>query len=290
MQDLILVYFQFLIKDLAYNPVQPIDQYQLGIALGGLEMNLLDLTHYFSIFPNQGKLTSLKIFSDGIMNESCFPYQDKNIAPKNYVELINKILSDRQTGIDQFGAVSSLNLSADNYALKTGTSHDYTDSWVIGYTPDFLVGVWVGNADNSPTDAVSGQAGAGRIWREIMQLMLNSDYNKNRQFDFSDVKEYQGKDGVEFGLADDDFEKSRDIIKKQDKAFILSPHDNDVFLFTPDARIALKAKDSAIWTINGQNYGEGQEVFFSPKKEGSYKITASSESQSETITARFIGN
>ena len=281
---------QFLLKDLAYNPVQPIDQYQLGIALGGLEMNLLDLTHYFSIFPSEGKLTGLKIFIDGMMNKNYFPYQDKDVAPKDYVELINKILNDRKTGIDQFGAASPLNLSADNYGLKTGTSHDYTDSWVVGYTPDFLVGVWVGNADNSPTDAVSGQAGAGRIWNEVMQLMLNSDYNKHRQFDFSNIKEYQGKDGVEFGLANDDFEKSRDIIKKQDEAFILSPHDNDVFLFTPDAQIALKAKDSAVWTINGQDYGTGQEIFFSPKKGGSYEITASSQSRTETITVRFIDN
>ncbi|MDO8524658.1 MAG: transglycosylase domain-containing protein [bacterium] len=274
---------QFLIKDLAYSPVQPIDQYQLGIALGGLEMNLLDLTHYFSIFPSQGKLASLKIFSD---DEAI----NKDIAPKDYVELINKILSDRKTGIDQFGAESSLNLSANNYALKTGTSHDYTDSWIVGYTPDFLVGVWVGNADNSPTDAVSGQIGAGRIWNEIMQAMLNSDYNKNTQFDFSSVKEYQGKNGVEFGLVNDDFEKSQNIIKEQDKAFILSPHNNDVFTFKIDAQIALKAKDSATWTVNGQSYGTGQEIFFSPKKEGYYEITASSKSQTETIFVRFVGN
>ncbi|MCX6789488.1 MAG: transglycosylase domain-containing protein [Candidatus Gribaldobacteria bacterium] len=281
---------QFLIKDLSYDPIQPIDQYQLGIALGGLEMNLLNLTHYFSIFPNQGKLTNLKIFSDSATNENYFPYQNKDIAPKNFVELINKILSDRKTGIDQFGAVSSLNLPADNYALKTGTSHDYTDSWVVGYTPNFLVGVWVGNADNSPMDDVSGQIGAGRIWNEIMQVMLNSAYNKNRQFDFSDIKEYQGKDGVEFGLAGDDFKKSQDIIKEQDKAFILSPHNDDVFIFRPEAQIALKAKDSAVWTVNGQNYGAGQEIFFSPKKEGNYQITASSQSRTETITVRFINN
>jgi membrane carboxypeptidase/penicillin-binding protein PbpC len=250
-------------------------------------MNLLDLTHYFSIFPNEGKLNGLKIFADGALNKNYFPYQDKNVAPKEYVELINKILSDRKTGVDQFGAESSLNLQADNYALKTGTSHDYTDSWIVGYTPNFLVGVWVGNADNSPTDAVSGQVGAGRIWNEVMQSMLNSGYNTNEQFDFSDIKEYQGKNGVEFGLADDNFKKSENIIESRDKAFILSPHDNDVFLFTPDAEIALEAKDSADWTINGQSYGNGQKIFFAPKKEGYYQITASSQLQTESITVQF---
>ncbi|MEK9153372.1 MAG: transglycosylase domain-containing protein [Patescibacteria group bacterium] len=272
---------RFLIKDLSYQPVQPIDQYQLGIALGGLEMSLLNLTHYFSIFPNQGKLANLKIFSND-------PVINQDIAPQDYISLINKILSDRQTGIDQFGAVSSLNLPSNNYALKTGTSHDYTDSWVIGYTPDFLVGVWVGNADNSPMEAVSGQVGAGSIWHEIMQIMLNSDYNKKTPFDFSDIKEYQGANGIEFGLANDDFVKARDIIKQQDQAFILSPHNNDVFIFQPQAEIALKAKATATWTVNGQNQGTGQTVFFAPKEKGSYQITASSTSQSETITVQFI--
>ena len=266
----------FLTKTLEYKPVQPIDQYQLGIALGDLEMNLLDLSHYFSIFPNQGKLTGLKIFTDGLVNKKYFPYQNKTIAPKEYVELINKILSDRKTGVDQFGAESSLNLPASNYALKTGTSHDYTDSWIIGYTPNFLVGVWVGNADDTPTDAVSGQVGAGRIWNSVMQLMLDSGYNYNTQFNLSDVKEYQGKNGTEFGLADDDFEKCQDILEKQDTDLILNPHDGDVFLFTPDTQVTLKAKTSADWTVNGQDYGSGLQVFFTPKKEGSYKITASS--------------
>ena len=281
---------QFLMKDLEYKPVQPIDQYQLGIALGDLEMNLLDLTHYFSIFPDEGKLIGLKLFADGNINRNYFPYQDKNIASENYIELVNKILSDRKTGVDQFGSASSLNLPANNYALKTGTSHDYTDSWIVGYTPDFLVGVWVGNADNSPTDAVSGQVGAGKVWNEVMQLMLNSDYNKNTSFDFSSVKEYQGKNGVEFGLTDDNFEKSQDIIEIQDKAFILNPHDGDVFLFTPDVQIALKSKNLADWNINGQNYGTGQEIFFSPKKEGRYQITASSKSQHETVSVQFVKN
>ncbi|MCX6724095.1 MAG: transglycosylase domain-containing protein [Candidatus Staskawiczbacteria bacterium] len=283
---------KFLTEDLGYKTIQPIDQYQLGIALGNLEMNLLDLTHYFSIFPNQGKLNGLKIFTDGSINNNYFPYQNKDVAPKKYVELINKILSDRKTGIDQFGAESSLNLQAKNYALKTGTSHDYIDSWIVGYTPDFLVGVWVGNADNSPTDAVSGQTGAGRIWNEVMQLMLNSEYNQNSQFDFSDIKEYQGKNGIEYGLANDDFKKSENIIENQDKSFILNPHDDDVFIFTPGVEISLEAKDVSDWKIIGPAFAETttgkQKIFFAPKKEGSYEITASSKSQNETITVRFI--
>jgi len=276
---------QFLTNVLQYSPPQPIDQYQLGIALGTLEMSLLDLAHYFSIFADEGKLENLKVLADDAVNSTS---PDKIIAEKDYIELINKILNDRKTGIDQFGAESSLNLPFQNYALKTGTSHDFTDSWIIGYTPDFLVGVWVGNADNSPTDGVSGQIGAGRIWKQIMQLMFNSDYNRETPMDFSAVKEYQTETGVEFGLAGDDFSKAQNIIKNQDKAFILNPHNDDVFLFAPEASIVLKAKAAAHWQINNQDFGSGQEIVFSPKKEGRYQITASSQNQSETIAVQFI--
>lgn len=49
---------------------------------------------------------------------------------------------------------------------------------IIGYTPDFLAAVWVGNADASATEGLSGQLGAGRIWQDIMEMMLASVYNK----------------------------------------------------------------------------------------------------------------
>jgi len=181
-----------------------------------------------------------------------------------------------------------LNLPNDNYGLKTGTSHDYTDSWVVGYTPDFIIGVWVGNADSSPTDSVSGQKGAGTIWNDVMQVMYNSTYNKNTAFDFSDIQEYQGKNGVEFGLPDDDFESAENIIKDQDNAFIMSPHRNDVFLFIADTEISLEAKESAEWFINGEKYLTGKKVFFSPTKSGTYTILAKGSGASETISIKFI--
>jgi len=172
--------------------------------------------------------------------------------------------------------------------LKTGTSHDFKDSWIIGYTPNFLVGVWIGNADNSATDGVSGQLGAGRIWNQVMQIMLNSNYNYNTQFNFSDIKDYQSQDGVDFGLASDNFDQAQNIIENRDEDFILNPHEGDVFLFQPDAKIPLKAKTSAEWIINNQDFDSGQEVIFIPQKEGRYQITASSKSQNQTVNIWFV--
>ena len=55
-------------------------------------------------------------------------------------------------------------------AVKTGTTTDWRDNWTVGYTPDLVGGVWVGNADNTPMLGVSGVSGAGPIWRDVMEM------------------------------------------------------------------------------------------------------------------------
>jgi len=279
----------FLTDGLGLKPVQSLDNYQLGIALGALEMSLMDLGHFFTIFPNQGILKNLTVFEDTNLNSQFFPGQKKTVSSKEYIELINKILNDRKTGVDQFGAESDLNLPYPNYALKTGTSHDYTDSWVVGYTPDFLVGVWMGNADNSATEGLSGQLGAGRIWNDVMQLLMNSQYNKKTDFDFSDLVSFSTADGIDFGLKGDDFERSRDMIKNEDQALILNPHNEDVFLFDEKTEISLKSKESASWRINGDLFGQGDNLLFHPSQEGRYEIAASANGKTETVFVTFEG-
>lgn len=272
----------FLIDDLGYAPVQDFSNYQLGIALGALEMDLLNLSRDFTIFPNNGALKNLILFSDGNFNARYFPYQNKTAAQIEYVELVNKILSDRIIAQDQFGAQSSLNLPFENYALKTGTSHDYTDSWVIGYTPDFLVGVWVGNADNSTTEGLSGQLGAGLIWSDVMQLLLNSPYNKKTLFDFSGIAEYSDN-GIQYGLKNDDYQKSKNVIELLDSTLILKPHNGDVFLFEQNAQIILQAKTDASWLVNGEHYGNSKEMIFAPPSPGVYEIIAQAAGQTERV-------
>jgi membrane carboxypeptidase/penicillin-binding protein PbpC len=70
-----------------------------------------------------------------------------------------------------FGANSVLALPF-SAAAKTGTSNDYRDNWTLGYTPDLTVGVWVGNADYSPMQDISGVTGAAPIWAEFMKYAV----------------------------------------------------------------------------------------------------------------------
>jgi membrane carboxypeptidase/penicillin-binding protein PbpC len=85
--------------------------------------------------------------------------------------LVTDILSDNFARAPAFGEGSALRLSRPA-AAKTGTTTDWRDNWTVGYTPDLVVGVWVGNADNEPMQYVSGVEGAAPIWHDVMETLL----------------------------------------------------------------------------------------------------------------------
>ena len=277
-------FYNFLEQDLSIKPVQEIEKYQLGIALGNFEMSLYELARIFTIFSNKGEIKDLKISNCQTINKS------EKITEEKYIQLINKILNDRKGSIDQFGFHSKLNLFQENYALKTGTSRDFRDSWIVGYTPDFLVGVWLGNADLSPTDEISGQRGAGKIWSEIMQSLFYSEYNKKTSFDFSFVETFKEKDGkIVYGLEKDDIEYHRNILIKEDQSLILSPYDNDVFLIKPEMEIPLKANQKVDWYVNGKILAKNQEkTSFFPVKPEVYHIEAMTSELKESIFIKIL--
>lgn len=269
-------FYNFLENDLEKKTTQNIESYGLGIAMGSLEMNLIDLAHIFTIFPNNGILKDLTL---DLENKTFF---EKEIADEKYIQLVNKILNDRDTGIDQFGLVSLLNLPQTNYALKTGTSVDFKDSLIVGYTPDFLVAVWVGNADSSKTEGLTGGEGAGLIWNNIMDIMLESKYSKNTPFNFNEIQSFKIEESVEWGLKGDDILKARNLLK--DDSLILNLHNNDVFLFDPKTQIKLLASESVQWFIDEKEIFND---FFKPSSKGKYKITAKSKDKEETIFIYF---
>lgn len=76
----------------------------------------------------------------------------------------------------EFGPNSALEIPGYKVAAKTGTTNDKRDNWTLGYTPDFLVAVWVGNNDNSPMNQylASGITGAAPIWHRMMEYLLKN--------------------------------------------------------------------------------------------------------------------
>ncbi|MDO8536701.1 MAG: transglycosylase domain-containing protein [bacterium] len=279
-------FYKFLLEDLGFRPLRPLPNYGLGIALGGLEMDLLTLSHLFTVFGNEGVLKPLTVARNSETPIYLSPPmanvgQAKTVFDKRFIQLINKILSDRITGVDQFGLASQLNLEHDSYALKTGTSRDFHDSWTLGYTPDFLVGVWIGNSDNTPMQRVSGQTGAGKIWHEAMDMILASPYNQNTQFEFSLIEEKLLDGKLEYGLPGDDAEAMRIALLQNNT--IIEPHESDVFLLGAETSIPFRARNSVDWLINGAFYANGAEARWYPQKSGIYKIEARGESKTESV-------
>jgi membrane carboxypeptidase/penicillin-binding protein PbpC len=92
----------------------------------------------------------------------------QSILSPELAYLINNVLSDREARVAAFGAGNPLELENRTAAAKTGTTNDFRDNWTIGYVPQLAVGVWVGNADNTPMQAVTGLTGAAPLWHAIL--------------------------------------------------------------------------------------------------------------------------
>jgi membrane carboxypeptidase/penicillin-binding protein PbpC len=152
-------------------------RFGLALTLGGGEVKMIDLAQAYSVFANLGQKTNInpilqitnhyQSFSQ-LTKRQTLPVIDPGIA-----FIINDILADNNARTPAFGSNSLLNIPGKNIAVKTGTSNNLRDNWTIGYTPNFLVVVWVGNNDNSPMSSVaSGITGASPIWRKITELLL----------------------------------------------------------------------------------------------------------------------
>lgn len=93
---------------------------------------------------------------------------------------ITQILSDSRNRARTFGISSILNTSVPQ-SVKTGTSTDFRDNWAVSYSPDAIIGVWVGNTDGSSMGDVSGVTGAWPIWHQITEAMIERWMIKNQK-------------------------------------------------------------------------------------------------------------
>jgi membrane peptidoglycan carboxypeptidase len=97
------------------------------------------------------------------------PPQPEQVVRAEYAYLISSILSDNEARAMMFGRNSLLNLPFQ-VAAKTGTTNDFRDNWTLGYTPDLVTGVWVGNADYTPMVNTTGLTGAAPIWSSFLSV------------------------------------------------------------------------------------------------------------------------
>lgn len=148
------------------------NDYGLALALGAGEVPLLQMVGAYQAIDNQGiaiKPYAIARVLDAQGRDITPPHAEPRRAIRaDHAYLMTNILADNQARTPTFGPNSALVLSRPA-AAKTGTTNDFRDNWVLGYTPDIVAGVWVGNADNSPMVGTTGLSGAGPIWHNFME-------------------------------------------------------------------------------------------------------------------------
>lgn len=172
--------------------------YGLSLTLGGGEVRMTEMAQAFSSFANHGipkKLKSILKVEDR-NGKILYEFKDTNfikdvrkpLKNPNFLAItgqkaisqesafiISHILLDNNARSPAFGSNSLLVVPGHAVSVKTGTTDDKRDNWTIGYTPNFMTTVWVGNNDNSPMNPylASGITGAAPIWNRVMRYALS---------------------------------------------------------------------------------------------------------------------
>jgi 1A family penicillin-binding protein len=170
-------------KDLGITTLNDTGRYGLSLTLGGGEVKMIDMMTVYGTFSQMGKKYPAQdiLYITGskgdIIENNRHPSGQTAIQPA-VAYLITDILSDNKARTPAFGPNSLLVIPGHQVAVKTGTTDNKRDNWTFGYTPEFVVGVWVGNNDNTPMNPqlTSGVTGAAPIWNRIMTELI-----KNRQ-------------------------------------------------------------------------------------------------------------
>lgn len=164
-------------RDLGIKSLTSIDQYGLTLVLGGGEVSPLDMSSAYGVFANDGirnePISILKIEdSEGNLIEE-FKQSPRRVLESGVSRSINDVLSDNEARTPAFGANSYLNFSGRDVAAKTGTTNDYRDAWIVGYTPTISVAAWAGNNDNSSMEKKVAGFIVAPMWNEFMRFALD---------------------------------------------------------------------------------------------------------------------
>jgi membrane peptidoglycan carboxypeptidase len=158
------------------------------MVLGTLGIHLLDETAAFGVFANGGVRIPPHAIDTVVNTRGQLIYHfsstGQRIISKQVAYMMTNVLSDNNARTFEFGKCSALflytNTAAQCYAgdpglirpaaVKTGTSQDFRDNWTVGYTTNYVMGVWAGNNDNSPMINITGVDGAAPIWHDSLLL------------------------------------------------------------------------------------------------------------------------
>ncbi|UII23286.1 penicillin-binding protein 1C [Fulvivirga ligni] len=181
--------FHSLLKELGMTTLtNSADHYGLSLVLGGAEGSLWDISGMYA-----GMARSLNFYSE---HTDRFKYNQQNYKPLTYLTREDTAEKRSKNGLLSAPSIyhtftSMLEVyrpieesawkifeSSQKIAWKTGTSFGYRDGWAVGVTSDYVVGVWVGNADGEGRPGLTGVEAAAPIMFDIFDLMPKSSWFK----------------------------------------------------------------------------------------------------------------
>ncbi|MBI4809309.1 MAG: penicillin-binding protein 1C [Nitrosomonadales bacterium] len=250
------------------------EHYGFSLALGGVDVRLVELTNAYRALANRGVWRPLR-----------FTAAERGAKPRQLISpqaafIVASILSDKTARAMTFGLENPLATRVWT-AVKTGTSKDMRDNWCIGFSIHYTVGVWVGNFNGEPMHDVSGVSGAAPVWREMMDYLHAHDGSAPPtkpdgvtalQTRFTPAIE---SPRTEWFLAGTETAEIR-LVAANDagrlpQARILYPTGGTVIGMDPDIpsghqRVQLSAKDAeqVKWLMDGNGIGEGADIGWTP--------------------------
>jgi penicillin-binding protein 1C len=279
---------------------KPATYYGLGLTLGGGEVSLWELVDAYVAMAREGRALPLHLVEGGTA-------PSRQIGDPSDWQLMTDMLADRNARAHSFGHGSVLDLPFPA-AVKTGTSSDFHDTWTVGFTRDYTVGVWVGNFDGSPMRGVSGVTGAGPLWNRIMLHLYErnaepSPFAKPRGFVQVAICANTGRVPLRGKPCPVVREWARpgELAQLRVQApvegwRISFPHDGDRFVVTStrdplqrrEQEIALQTAgthEAARWTVNGITLRPDAEgTVFWPLHLGTWQIVATADGSRDEIT------
>lgn len=142
------------------------------LTLGVASVSPLDMASAYATLASGGvqtqpRLVSKIVAADGEVLFEAAP-QRKAVIEANTAYVVSDVLS----GVIRNGTGTRADIGRPA-AGKTGTTDDFRDAWFVGYTPDLVASVWVGNLDNSPMDGITGGSVPAQVWSAFMKAALS---------------------------------------------------------------------------------------------------------------------